>query len=313
MWPARTHGAVARLPLGCPSMWRGPGPSAPLPPPPTPPLVHAGRAHARTHMHGTARSSSYTALPSASAHACAHPTQNPAAARLQVGWDVESDGLTGAPAISIYAGEESHSSVFKALGVVGLGRGGRGRHVTRLAADTMGAVRASSLTGLPPPVAPAIVVLQASTAKQPAPRLSVVLAPRSCASSHREDCAVDCAERHRVFFCTTTARLGMSTVAPLTTSPPASPGHAQASRTSNSAPSPQTRLIPRTGRDRQQPQAHCHANEPTWPPRHVPRRSCPPGALHPNQHTGTNRCSASGRGVTHTQCAAAIARNCAMA
>ena len=77
------------------------------------------------------------------------------------GWDVEADGLVGAPPIKIYAGAEAHSSVFKALGVVGLGRRGNGKHVIRLAANPQGAVEASAFSGLPPPAAPAIVVLQA--------------------------------------------------------------------------------------------------------------------------------------------------------
>lgn len=78
-----------------------------------------------------------------------------------VGWDVESDGLIGAPPIAVYAGEEAHSSVFKALGIVGLGRGGHGKHVTRLACNALGAIEASAVENLAPPVAPAIICLQA--------------------------------------------------------------------------------------------------------------------------------------------------------
>ena len=117
------------------------------------------------------------------------------------GWDVERNGLVGAPAISVIVGGEGHSSVFKALGVVGLGRGtgsmrmadsttkkknaststkrdggdddnededcgdagdsSNTHGLTRLPVDEVGAVRASGLVGLPPPRAPAIIVLQA--------------------------------------------------------------------------------------------------------------------------------------------------------
>ena len=77
------------------------------------------------------------------------------------GWDVEVEGLVGAPPIAVYVGAEAHGSVNKALGVVGLGRSGRGKHVTTLATDPAGAVRAGAFAGLPPPAGPAIVVLQA--------------------------------------------------------------------------------------------------------------------------------------------------------
>ena len=77
------------------------------------------------------------------------------------GWDVAAEGLVGAPPVAVYVGAEAHSSVLKALGVVGLGRSGRGKHVTTLATDPAGAVRAGAFAGLPPPAGPAIVVLQA--------------------------------------------------------------------------------------------------------------------------------------------------------
>jgi len=53
-----------------------------------------------------------------------------------VGWDAAADGLVGAPPIAVYVGEECHGSVLKALGVVGLGRGAKGKHV-RLEAEFM--------------------------------------------------------------------------------------------------------------------------------------------------------------------------------
>ncbi len=40
----------------------------------------------------------------------------------KVGWDVERDGLFGAPPITVIVGAEAHSTLFKALGLLGLGR-----------------------------------------------------------------------------------------------------------------------------------------------------------------------------------------------
>jgi glutamate/tyrosine decarboxylase-like PLP-dependent enzyme len=60
----------------------------------------------------------------------------------------------------VVCGAEAHSSVFKALGIVGLGRSG-GRNVLRLPVDSQGAVRASAVAGRPPPSSPTIVILQA--------------------------------------------------------------------------------------------------------------------------------------------------------
>ena len=42
-------------------------------------------------------------------------------ARL-AGWNVEADGLFGAPPITVIVGEEAHPSLLKALGMLGLGR-----------------------------------------------------------------------------------------------------------------------------------------------------------------------------------------------
>lgn len=40
----------------------------------------------------------------------------------RAGWDVEADGLFGAPAVSVIVSEETHPSVIKALGLLGFGR-----------------------------------------------------------------------------------------------------------------------------------------------------------------------------------------------
>ena len=37
------------------------------------------------------------------------------------GWDVENDGLFGAPPLTVVVGDEVHASLLKALGLLGLG------------------------------------------------------------------------------------------------------------------------------------------------------------------------------------------------
>ena len=53
------------------------------------------------------------------------------------GWDVEKQGLFGAPPITVIVGEELHVSVLKALGLLGLGR----ERVVRVPADAQGRMR----------------------------------------------------------------------------------------------------------------------------------------------------------------------------
>jgi glutamate/tyrosine decarboxylase-like PLP-dependent enzyme len=72
----------------------------------------------------------------------------------QVGWNVEADGLIGAPPITVVVGEEAHPTLFKALGVVGLGR----NRVIRVPVDAQGRMRAEALPRL---TGPAIVCTQA--------------------------------------------------------------------------------------------------------------------------------------------------------
>ena len=40
----------------------------------------------------------------------------------RAGWDVQADGLFGAPELTVVAGENAHSTLIRALGMVGLGR-----------------------------------------------------------------------------------------------------------------------------------------------------------------------------------------------
>ncbi len=81
-----------------------------------------------------------------------------AAARSSVferaGWDVEADGLAGAPRVNVIAGEEAHSSVMRALGLLGFGR----KRVITVPVDGQGRMRADSLPHIEPP---AIICVQA--------------------------------------------------------------------------------------------------------------------------------------------------------
>jgi glutamate/tyrosine decarboxylase-like PLP-dependent enzyme len=69
-------------------------------------------------------------------------------------WDVERQGLFGAPPITVIVGEEAHATLYKVLAMLGLGRD----RVLRVPADDQGRLRADCL---PTPDGPAIVCLQA--------------------------------------------------------------------------------------------------------------------------------------------------------
>ncbi|HEX4831991.1 MAG TPA: pyridoxal-dependent decarboxylase [Trebonia sp.] len=76
----------------------------------------------------------------------------------RAGWDVEEDGLAGAPRVRVLAGQEAHASVDLALRYLGLGR------PERVPADDQGRLRADELArllGKVPPGSPVIVCLQA--------------------------------------------------------------------------------------------------------------------------------------------------------
>ena len=62
----------------------------------------------------------------------------------RTGWDVERDGLFGAPPITVVVGEEVHSSLVKALGMLGLGR----NRVIRVPVDGQGRMRVDALPHL---------------------------------------------------------------------------------------------------------------------------------------------------------------------
>ncbi len=71
-----------------------------------------------------------------------------------IGWNVEADGLTGAPPMTILVGEEVHPTVIKGIGLLGFGRD----CVQRLAVDGQGRIDA---TKLPEVDGPTIVCTQA--------------------------------------------------------------------------------------------------------------------------------------------------------
>ena len=81
-----------------------------------------------------------------------------AAARHRVfedaGWNVEADGLVGAPPVTIVVSDEAHPTLFKSLGMLGLGR----ERVIRVPTDNQGRMIAAALPELK---GPAIVCTQA--------------------------------------------------------------------------------------------------------------------------------------------------------
>jgi glutamate/tyrosine decarboxylase-like PLP-dependent enzyme len=62
----------------------------------------------------------------------------------RAGWDVDNDGLFGAPSITVVVGDEVHSSLVKALGLLGLGR----KRIVRVPTDGQGRMRADALPHL---------------------------------------------------------------------------------------------------------------------------------------------------------------------
>lgn len=71
----------------------------------------------------------------------------------RAGWDVELDGLFGAPPVTVIAGDEVHVSLLKALTMLGLGR----KRIVRVPVDAQGRMRTEAL---PKISGPAIVCMQ---------------------------------------------------------------------------------------------------------------------------------------------------------
>jgi len=72
----------------------------------------------------------------------------------RVGWDAESDGLFGAPPITVIVGEEAHPTLFRSLSLLGLGH----QRVIKVPVDGQGRMRADALPKLS---GPTIVCTQA--------------------------------------------------------------------------------------------------------------------------------------------------------
>jgi glutamate/tyrosine decarboxylase-like PLP-dependent enzyme len=73
------------------------------------------------------------------------------------GWDVQRDGLFGAPPIHVVIGEKAHSTLRKSLGLIGLGR----ERVTIVPADDQGRLRADQLPAGMDDGSPVLVCAQA--------------------------------------------------------------------------------------------------------------------------------------------------------
>ncbi len=71
-----------------------------------------------------------------------------------IGWNVEADGLIGAPPVSVIVSEETHPTVFKSLGMLGFGR----NRVTRAPVDAEGRI---DMERFPDVDGPTIVCTQA--------------------------------------------------------------------------------------------------------------------------------------------------------
>mgnify|MGYP001571605191 CR=1 FL=1 len=86
----------------------------------------------------------------------------------RAGWDVEANGLFGAPPVTVVLGEEAHPTLIKSLGLLGLGRS----RVTTVPVDGQGRMRADALPGL---AGPSIGCIQAGNvntgAFDPAPEI----------------------------------------------------------------------------------------------------------------------------------------------
>jgi glutamate/tyrosine decarboxylase-like PLP-dependent enzyme len=88
------------------------------------------------------------------------------------GWDVEADGLFGAPPIAVVVGEEVHPTLVKSLGVLGLGRS----RVVTVPVDGQGRMRADALPRI---AGPTIVCVQAGNVNSGAFDPAAEIVPRA--------------------------------------------------------------------------------------------------------------------------------------
>jgi glutamate/tyrosine decarboxylase-like PLP-dependent enzyme len=91
------------------------------------------------------------------------------------GWDVEADGMFGAPPITVIVGAEAHPSLLKALGLAGFGR----NRVVRVPVDEQGRMRAEQF---PEISGPTIVCLQAGNVNTGAFDPAEAIVPRARAA-----------------------------------------------------------------------------------------------------------------------------------
>jgi glutamate/tyrosine decarboxylase-like PLP-dependent enzyme len=90
----------------------------------------------------------------------------------RAGWNVEANGLFGAPSVTVIVGAEVHPSVSKALGLLGLGRS----RVVKVPTDSQGRMRAELLPALS---GPTIVCLQAGNVNTGAFDPAAAIIPRA--------------------------------------------------------------------------------------------------------------------------------------
>jgi glutamate/tyrosine decarboxylase-like PLP-dependent enzyme len=103
----------------------------------------------------------------------------------RAGWNVEEDGLIGAPPIAVVVGDEAHVTIFVSLQMLGLGRG----RVHRVAADEQGRMRPEALRETLTRIdGPTIVCAQAGNvntgAFDPLPEIVTAVRERSNAWLH---------------------------------------------------------------------------------------------------------------------------------
>lgn len=73
---------------------------------------------------------------------------------MKAGWDVEADGLFGAPPVNVIVGQEAHPTLHKAMGIIGFGR----KRIIEIPADNQGRMQVSRI---PKVTGPSVLCVQA--------------------------------------------------------------------------------------------------------------------------------------------------------
>ena len=97
------------------------------------------------------------------------------AALERAGWNVEEQGLRGAPEVSVIVGAEAHGTIFKILPLLGFGRA----QIQRVPVDDQGRMRADRLPSIE---GPAIVCIQAGNVNSGAFDPAAEIIPRARAA-----------------------------------------------------------------------------------------------------------------------------------